>query len=322
MNPKIYVDQNGILLYLQNVPEVPRDSRSEFYTTKDWDKYDSLLSEAIKGGVEISSQEEIAELIADSCNACAHHVDYCPQCQNTGRYFKDKLYNIPSGYRVEVKYSYRGDDEYFTNDETEEQRWVEVATKKGFDGLKKSMPHWLFKQLAILIPLDDVKNEKKDIEASDEWKIESMLKQDEDDGYRFNNKPCGNGCNCIEINEQVHGSESLKRGYQCLKPIDDLNKLKSSLPTEPTEEKYMAEELRKLGTIVIGEKEGWISVKERLPENGDCVAVSHVNSPYDPVIARYRNDHAKPFIISAGQDWGFDSVTHWLKILPLPKAPK
>ena len=62
----------------------------------------------------------------------------------------------------------------------------------------------------------------------------------------------------------------------------------------------------------------WIPIDEGLPKDGQIVVVHHCDSSWLPAIARYRGNHARPFVISMGQDWSLSSVTHWM---PLPAAP-
>lgn len=76
--------------------------------------------------------------------------------------------------------------------------------------------------------------EKFEEHPQKKWERLMMEKQDQEQGITFNNKPCKNGCNCIEVQRFNNGEESLKRGYQCLLALsylnEELTKKKSAQP--------------------------------------------------------------------------------------------
>lgn len=63
----------------------------------------------------------------------------------------------------------------------------------------------------------------------------------------------------------------------------------------------------------------WISVKERLPEDGQMVLIQSTDNAMFPVVSRYRKSHKLQFIIPYRSDLDVKNVTHWQ---PLPEAPK
>ena len=79
----------------------------------------------------------------------------------------------------------------------------------------------------------------------------AMKLEDERNGVVFNNGECGKTCNCVEVHQFHEGEESLKRGYQCLKPQDS-NALKKLEPVQPTPSEK--EQLRKKFDVKWNEK--------------------------------------------------------------------
>lgn len=104
--------------------------------------------------------------------------------------------------------------------------WIELPEGTTFSAVDRSPM-----QVFIHLPKESSKPELDELlHPQDFKKIISMLKQDEDEGYRFNNGECQKTCNCVKIHELKHGEESLKRGYQCLKPFPKAEPLMKSEP--------------------------------------------------------------------------------------------
>lgn len=64
----------------------------------------------------------------------------------------------------------------------------------------------------------------------------------------------------------------------------------------------------------------WINVKDRLPENGQCVLVIiyKENKYWEPFTCDYDGGFYDPMDDLSNEDWS-DTVSHWM---PLPEPPK
>jgi hypothetical protein len=71
-------------------------------------------------------------------------------------------------------------------------------------------------------------------------------------------------------------------------------------------------------------QQGWVSVEDRLPENGQKVRIYAYNIGYDLIeideIAIYYNDKREPSFFQNNSEWDMPAnyVTHWM---PLPSPP-
>ncbi len=85
----------------------------------------------------------------------------------------------------------------------------------------------------------------KEVEAAIyDWQLDKYkdgVKEEPKEEIIFNNKPCKNGCNCIEIAEEKNNNHPVK-SYQCLNASkDDYMKLKAESPSEVKDEEETIE---------------------------------------------------------------------------------